>query len=118
MAELIGCHHTGKKRLEEKDCKQPKEFIMQILRQDKEWPEAHVFLQVCEKTALPTVAQRPVGRTGDLAHLLGILARHLVLNPFLLVTIYIHHLQGRLESGSLVIFSHFSRHNDILELSV
>lgn len=99
VAELMGCHHTDKKRLEEKDCKQPKALAMQIPRQ-----EAIVFSPVCRKTVLPAVAQRPVGRRGDLARLLGILAQYSALKPcFLLVTIYVHLLQGRLESG---IFSH------------
>ena len=92
---------------------------MQIPRQDKGWQEAIVFIPVCGKTVLPTVAQRPVGRNGNLAHLLGIFAQYSALKPcFLLITIYVHHLQGRLESGTLVVLSHSSRHEDILKLSV
>lgn len=39
---------------------------------------------------MPTVAQRPVGGTGNLAHLLGILAQYSDLKQcFLLVTVYV-----------------------------
>lgn len=47
VAELMGCHHTDKKRLEEKDCRQPKVLIIQISRQDKGCQEANVFIPIC-----------------------------------------------------------------------
>lgn len=90
----MGCHPTVKNRLEE-DCKRPKALVMQIHKQDKGWQEAIVFIPVCGNTALPTVAQISVGRTGSLACLLGTLAQYSALKPcFLLVTIYVYFLQG------------------------
>ena len=58
----MGCHYTDKKRLEEKDCKQPKALVLQIPRQDEGWQEVIVFIYVCGRTLLPTDAQNLLGQ--------------------------------------------------------